>query len=637
MLSGLRQFAKGWVAAIFIGLLVIGVAVTGVNTDLFGGVRGDQVAAGQGVAVSADEFQREVDRAIERQRAQTGQFVTRAELVEQGLHRQLLDQMVAERAVDRLTGRMGLFASDQMVAEEIRTAPAFQSDITGGFDRDQYRELLLQNGFSEAEFEEGLRRDMIRRQLLTGLAAGVRPPESFGRFVAQFEGERRIVSVAELPPERVPAPAAPTEAEIAAAYGQTRSRFATPELRTLNLVIADPQAFAERVEAPEERLRELYEFRSTQGAENARRSFLQVTTPDQASAQEAARRLAAGEDPAAIAEAVGGQFIPFEGVSRGQVPDSAVAEAAFSLPAGRSSGAIRGRLAWAAIRVTAVEDAAARPFEAMREELRAEIARDEARDLMDAAVQRYEELVSGGANPQDAAREAGLAYVTTPAVDAEGRTLAGEPAPALAGARDLLRQAFLVEANQATDFETLENGSYALAFVQAVTPPGERPLAEVRDVLAQELRVRKLQEAMRSLAEEIVAAVAGGQSFEQAVRARRLQIVADRETLDRRTALGGPLAQLGQAVFAASQGAVVFAPAPGRPSLLLAHVAEVQAVDLAENAPLIEAARQSQAQALTADLLNAFQNGAVAAARVRRNDTLLAQTMGVDPAQQDAP
>lgn len=636
MLSGLRQFAKGWVAAIFIGLLAIGVAVTGMNTDFFGGgLRADELAHGRGVSVSAAEFQREMDRAIERQRAQTGQFVTRSELVQQGAHRALLDQMVAERAVDQVAKDVGLFASDAIVGEEIRTAPAFQSDITGGFDRDLYRDLLLQNGFSEPEFEDGLRRDIVRRQLLSSLAAGVRPPESFGRFVARFDGERRIVSVAELAPDRVTTPPAPTEAEIAAAYEREKSRFATPELRTLALVIASPEAFAARVEVPEERLRELYEFRRTRAGAEERRSFVQITVPDQRAAQEATRRLAAGEDPQAVAQAVGGQLIPFQSATRGQVPDSAVAEAAFRLASGASE-AVRGRLAWAAIRIGAIEAAQIAPFEQMRAELRAEAAEEEARELMNAAVQRYEELVSGGSSPQDAAREAGLDFLVTPPVNAEGQTLNGEPVPALAGGRDLLRAAFLVNANEATDFETLENEGFALAVVQSVTPPGERPLAEVRDFLAQELRVRALQRAMTALAEQVTAAVAGGQSFEQAVAARRLRIVATRETLDRRTALGGPLAQLGQAVFAAQEGSVVFAPAPGAPALLLAHVADVQAVDLEAQSALVEAARQSQTESLAGDLVAAFRSGAIAAAKVRRNDALLATSMGVDPEAQEA-
>ncbi len=630
MLSGIRQFAKGWVAALFVAVLVVGIAITGMNTDLFGGAQSNLVARGKGVEITTSDFRRDLDRWIERQRAQSGQFVSRSELAEQGIHRQLLDQMITERAVDRIAAQAGLHASDAMVAEEIRTAPPFQSEITGAFDATRYREQLNMANFLEPEFESGLRRDITRRQLLSALSGGVRPPSSFGEFVARFQGERRTVSVAELAPSLVSAPPTPSEEQIAQAYERLRSQFATPELRVLDLVVASPADFEARVDVQEDDIRKAYDQRKRADAGEAR-SFVQITAPNRAAAQEAARRLAAGEDPAAIAEALDGQVLTFESVKKDSVPDSKVAEAAFSMKVGETQ-AVEGVLKWTALRVSGVQDAAS--FESLRDELRREIAAVEAKGLMSEAVDRFEDLVAEGAETQAAAAQAGLRFLTTPPINIEGATLAGEQFAQLAEGRDLLRAAFLIEATETTDFEPLgEDGAFALATIRSITPPGVRPLAEVRDQIIAGLKEQQVREAQTALADEIVQAVAQGQTFEQAVRARKVPIAAPKETIDRRAALGGSLPQLGQAIFAAEEGAVVYTPAPGAPVLLLAHVSDVIEFELAENMAMVEAARASQREALEQDFFTAFQGAALKAAQVKRNDLALAQAAGIDPEQ----
>ena len=60
MLSATRKFAKSWVAAVLIGLLVISFAIFGIN-DAFNGNYTDDVIKAGSRTVSGPDFRREFD------------------------------------------------------------------------------------------------------------------------------------------------------------------------------------------------------------------------------------------------------------------------------------------------------------------------------------------------------------------------------------------------------------------------------------------------------------------------------------------------------------------------------------------------------------------------------------------------
>ena len=77
MLNALRKGAGGWIAQLFIALLVVSFAVRGVSGFLTG-FQGDTVATVGKTDVSAQQFFREYDLAKRRLGQQIGQAVTDA-------------------------------------------------------------------------------------------------------------------------------------------------------------------------------------------------------------------------------------------------------------------------------------------------------------------------------------------------------------------------------------------------------------------------------------------------------------------------------------------------------------------------------------------------------------------------------
>lgn len=627
MLSEMRKVTRGWIAIGVVGLLALAFAIWGIN-DVFRPIRSNDVATARGFAIGQNEFLLAFDNGLKTAEQQVQRRITKQDAVEANLHMQIVDELVTQRAFDRLADAVGVNASDAMVRERIVNNPAFRSQVTGAFDAASYENLLRANGMTRSLYEAEERGGLIRAQLAQALTAGLRPPSSFGRAIVTFETESRTATISAITADRVPAPPMPTEADLETFYRAQSQAFALPEYRTLTIIRADPKAFEARVTVPEDKIRELFEFRKAQLTTPERRSFSVVSGGDKAKAEDAARRLAAGEPADSVARALGMQALTFDQKTEADAPDPRIGAAVFALrAAGETTAAIQG-VSWSAARVTAITPGVTPTVEQARPQLVAELARDEALTMMNDAVEKFEDARSGGADLEEAAVQAGLAVSKAGPVDGRGSAQNGQPDAALAAQADLLKAAFETAQGDASDWISSADGVSTLVRVDAVTPGGPPPLASIRDRVAAAWRAEKLAEGMAALAERIAAAVRGGKAFGDVVRAERLPAPTV-QTITRRTAQRTPSPQLAAALFAARQGEVVTgAGGPQGQVLFIARLDRIERPDPAADPAMLEAARQSIGQALVSDTLQTVQNAARADARVRLHQDTIDRLVG---------
>jgi peptidyl-prolyl cis-trans isomerase D len=632
MLTELRKVTRGWVALGVIGLLALAFAIWGIN-DVFKPIQSNEVASGRNLSLGQNEFNVAFENELKTVQQQAGRPVSKQEAVAANFHMQVVDRLVTQRAFDRLARRVGVDASDAMVRKEIESTPAFRNEITGAFDAIAYQQLLAQNRLSRSMYEEDLRAGMTREQLARALAAGLRPPTSFGRIVLAFETERRTVSIAAISPDRVPAPPAPTDAELQTFYTAQSAAFALPEFRAFTVVRAEPADFEARVEVAEDKIREMFEFRKATLTTPERRSFVVVTGGDRAKGEEAARRLAAGEDANTIARTLGMQTLMFNQKPQTEAPDARLGAAVFQTAAGRATGAIEG-LTWSAARVTEIVPGVAPTLEEARPAIHAELARDEAETLMNDAVEKFEEARAGGADLEAAARQAGLSVSKTPLVEARGLGQNGQPDPSVLDKPDLLKTVFDAAEGDPTDWVSETGGASYLVRIDQLKPTGPPPLAQVRDRVAEAWRLQKIGQGMAKIVDDTTAAVRGGASFADAARTQRLQTVATSQVLDRRNAQQTASQQLAQAIFAAREGDVVSGiGGPRNQIMFVARVEKIERDDPSADPQGVQQRRQAMSEALVNDTLATIQAAARADARVKLNQPLIDRLVGkADPA-----
>jgi len=137
-------------------------------------VGSDSVAVVEGQPVTISEFRRIYNAQMQAYRGAYGGAVNEQLLRQLGIDRQILQQLIDERAALAEASRLGFSASDAEVRERLLKIPAFQEN--GQFIGEQrYRQVLsMQNPpISVDEFEESVRKSVVLDKLRSAVTGWV--------------------------------------------------------------------------------------------------------------------------------------------------------------------------------------------------------------------------------------------------------------------------------------------------------------------------------------------------------------------------------------------------------------------------------------------------------------------------------
>src|SRR2546421_10904561 len=122
----------------------------------------DVVATVNGKEIRGLDFQRRYQSQIQAYQQQYGGGVNEQLLRQLGMDRQILQQMVDEQAALAEAERQGIRVSDEEVAQQIFSIPAFQEN--GRFAGEQRYEQVLRSQrppMTKSEFEDNLRHSLM--------------------------------------------------------------------------------------------------------------------------------------------------------------------------------------------------------------------------------------------------------------------------------------------------------------------------------------------------------------------------------------------------------------------------------------------------------------------------------------------
>jgi peptidyl-prolyl cis-trans isomerase D len=184
----------------------------------------------------------------------------------------------------------------------------------------------------------------------------------------------------------------------------------------------------------------------------------------------------------------------------------AAAEVIFADTESEILGPLPTALGPAIFRVNGVLDATEVSFEEASEELRAELASEAARRVIDDLRDPADDLLAGGATLEELAETTEMELGTIDFTPVSEAGIAGY---------DAFREAALAAAER--DFPELlelsDGGLFALR-LDEVVPPALPPLAGIRDEVAEAWRATALREALAAYGQEVVTGLATDRSLE---------------------------------------------------------------------------------------------------------------------------
>ncbi|MDQ0463046.1 peptidyl-prolyl cis-trans isomerase D [Caulobacter ginsengisoli] len=532
MFDKLTNTIKSALAAGVMILLMIAFLMTGTSGqfDAFrGNFSGAVVTAGKH-SVTPAEFKKAFDDEKSQAEQQYQMPISLEDAIKGGLDKDVLKNLSIQSTIREWLSRLGFRTSDKMLLTMVHKDPSFANPVTGQFDPDTYKRLLIQNqqqtGVSPGEYENGLKEQLATTQFAVMLQLGSQAPAIYASLAAAYVSETRDASYFVINEKDVPAAAKPTDEQLQAYLKTHASEWTRPEMRTLTVVRFDPKDFLDKVTVDPAAVQKQFDFKKESLSKPETRSVVQFPAKDLKAAADIAARLKAGADPVTLARATGAKAVTYDDKPKTAIPDSAVANAAFGLKEGEISGPVKTQFGgYVVLKVQKVTPGVVATLESARAEIETELKEKAAAKKAYEVSDAYETAHQDGAPLPAAARKAGVEPRTIGPVTANGLDEQAKPIDGLSA--DLIKTAFTTAAGADSDIteSTTEKGVYFAVRVEKITPPTVPPLAEIREKLTKAIMVRATGQAMEAKAKALQARVAKGESIDAVAASAGLSVI----------------------------------------------------------------------------------------------------------------
>lgn len=629
MLRGIRNASSNWFGKIIMtaamGALIVSFGVWGI-ADIFKGFGQSTLATVGSTEISINQFRELYTDKLQQLGRQFGRPLTPEQAHAFGFDRQLLEQTIAEAALDEQARRLGLGQSDAETKRVIFSDPNFKG-ADGKFDPQRFEEIIRQFGYTDARYVADQRNVSLRRQLAGTLSAGLEPPKTLMEALMHYQDEQRSIEYVKLGTAQAGTIDPPSPETLAGYFKQHKAQFRAPEYRKIAFVVVTPEEIGKWSEVSDADAKKLYEQRKDQLGTPEKREVSQVVFPNVQEATAARARIASGLsfDDLAKERKLSPSDVDLGMVTKSGILDPAFAAAAFSLASGEVSQPVKGQFGVALLKVGKIQPAVQRSYESVAQDLKKEIATDRARDQVAKLRDKMEDERAGGSSVLEAAKKLGLTATTIDAVDRSGHMPNGQPANIPPGL-DVVAQAFNSDVGVDNDSITYRGG-YVWYDVLGITPPRDRTLDEVKSQVEAQWREDQIASRLRDKATQIVQKLGSGGTL--ADQATSIGVKVETATgLKRSSSVPGLPKDVIAAVFRTAKGAAAQADGQTDTERFVFHVTDIKVppADLASDGA--KKLKESLQRTLTDEQLAQYVNKLEKNIGTSINEAALAQITG---------
>lgn len=486
VMNALRQKASGGIGKfILFGFLVLaagGLVFSDVGGFFRGGVGSSDIARVGDETIPITVFDRTLRRTISR----IG--MTPEQAYAMGYVREILNSEVRGRLIGKAAADHDIKISKNHVAKEIQAMlmPMVGEDQD---PKDVLNQLLLQQGLTERELVRNMQRDLSIDLLRTGIAGGFSEvSDAFLSDMAKFEKETRSIEYITFPDKDFKDITQPEEQQLLDLYSATKEAYSIPETRTAQLITLKTDKLAETLDISEDDVRAEYEDNIESYSKPETRSIEQAILYDAAEANSVFEMLEGGKSlKDAVKEVTKNttDYLPAKSFKREELLED-IQDTVFSASKGDKIGPVETALGQHIVVVKDIKAPHTESFDSVKKALRKELVELQLSDTKYELANTVDDLLAGGAAPEDLKEEVDIEIKTLPAVTRFGQLASGKPA--LNEYEDertqFLETIFeLGEGESSAVFET-EGGQMMALFVQTITPKAYKPFEEIKDTLA---------------------------------------------------------------------------------------------------------------------------------------------------------
>jgi peptidyl-prolyl cis-trans isomerase D len=482
---------------------------------------------------------------------------------------QMVEEMITTRALAYEAQRLGFQVTDRDLAEAIRQmVPSLFQD--GKFvGKDAYAAMLAQQNLSIAQFESGLKRELLSTRMRNVAIEGTIVTQLEIEETYRKNNEKIEVEYVKLSPDAYRNEAQPTPEAMQDYFKANGASFQMPEKRNLVVLIADQAKVEQTVNPSDADLERMYSQNMNQfrTPERIKVRHILLKTTDKPAAEEPKIKAQAedllkqvrgganfgdlakkfSEDPGSASK--GGEY---DWIVRGQtVPE--FEKAAFSLKPNQISDLVKTQYGYHIIQLLQHEDARLQPFSEAKSELAVQWKKQRVSELMEAISDKAQgALQKDPAHPEKVAGQFGMQLVRADGFEA------GKPVPEVGTSADFDQSIIGLKKGEVSQPVALQGNKIALAEVTDVIPARPATFDEVKTQIHDKIVQNRLAQAVPTHAKELIEKTkAMGGDLAKAAKSMGLEMKTSKPVLRADTIEGVGSASYLQDAFLRPDGTLV--------------------------------------------------------------------------------
>jgi peptidyl-prolyl cis-trans isomerase D len=514
MLDLFRRGAGGILVKTLMALLALSFVLWGITGSFTGFGLGTLAKVGNR-EIDVDEFRRNLSNVLDNVAQLTRRRPTPDEVRQRGFDRRVLDDMISMAAIDNNARELGLALSPETITQNVHKDPAFTGP-DGSFNIGQFRNQIGQTGYTEREYLAQRQREEVRELLSQSMFGNLPTSKALIDLVNRFNGETRVVEYFTIDPSKVTAPGDPDDAKLKPVYEQNLRKLVAPEYRSATIVLLTRESIRKGISVDDARVAAEYERLKARMEVPEKRRIQQISFPNRAAAETAAKEIAGGKSFLDVAKERGAKETDVELglLARADLLDPKIADAAFALPKDKVSDPVDGRYGSVLLRVTEINEGRMRPLDEVKGEITDRLAIEEATSRINKLHDAVDEDRLEGKTPAEiATRHPEVQVVTIEATDRNNKTPEGATALDNPDASIIVQAVF--DRRPGTDSEAvnLSNGGYAWFDLGKITPERQRTFEETKDEVTKIWRDQETANAINEYATKLVDRATKGEAL----------------------------------------------------------------------------------------------------------------------------
>ncbi|SFM66760.1 SurA N-terminal domain-containing protein [Rugamonas rubra] len=503
-------------------LIVPSFALVGIGSYSGFGDDASTIAKIDGHALTQQEFESALRNQLESYRQRMGAQFDQKLFDTPEFKQNILDSLIAERAVGAEVARSHLTISDATLQKSI--LEVFGAD--GKFDMERYKAILGAQGITPAQNDARMRRDLALQQLTTAIEGTAFVPRTVAKVVSDIGAQEREVQELVLPVAEFLPQVKVTDEMVKAFYDKNSKFFEVPEQAKIEYVLFNSDAVQDQIAVNDADVAAYYEQNQKRYAseETRRASHILVAVKKDASAADKAAAKAKAEAILAEVRKAPAEFAKIA-KAKSEDPGSAelggdldviskgslvkpVEDAIFKLKQGEIGELVASEFGFHIITVTSLKASTIKPLDMVKGEIAAELKKQK-------AAKKYSELAEAFTNT--VYEQADSLKPAADKLKLKVETVAGlsrKPSPQL-GTAPFNNAKFLtalfaddtLKNKRNTEAVEVAPSTLIAGRVLEYKPASKRPLAEVDALIRQRVTMEEAVKLAKKAGEDKLAAL----------------------------------------------------------------------------------------------------------------------------------